>query len=281
MPDIKLFVACHQPTFVPNHPLLFPIQVGAALTSERFPGFLYDDTGDNISAKNRSYCELTAQYWAWKNIDADYYGFFHYRRYLYPDPTAPKPYRIAKAPSLQQLEALNFNQISAFIEQYDVIAPIAENMHVSVYQQYSTAPFHHSADLEAVENILRTQYPQMVPSMNEYLHGTKQYFGNIFIMRKDLFFYYCEWLFNTLKTFEQQYDFSFYEGASIRVFGYLAERLLGIWLTSHKSIRTLMLPRIHFETNDFTRSKKRFINIVFPPSSARRAFAKRIQNHFL
>lgn len=41
-----------------------------------------DNEGDNISGKNPDYCELTAQYWAWKNIDCDYYGFFHYRRYL-------------------------------------------------------------------------------------------------------------------------------------------------------------------------------------------------------
>jgi len=91
MPNINIFVACHHPIFVPNHPLLIPIQVGAALTSERFPGFLYDDTGDNISSKNRSYCELTAQYWAWKNINVDYYGFFHYRRYLFPAINAKKP----------------------------------------------------------------------------------------------------------------------------------------------------------------------------------------------
>ena len=38
--------------------------------------------GENIYPKNPDYCELTAQYWAWKNIDCDYYGFFHYRRYL-------------------------------------------------------------------------------------------------------------------------------------------------------------------------------------------------------
>lgn len=43
---------------------------------------LHDDEGDNISERNKTYCELTAQYWAWKNEEADYYGFFHYRRYL-------------------------------------------------------------------------------------------------------------------------------------------------------------------------------------------------------
>ncbi len=92
MADIKLFVCCHRPEKVPKHPLLYPIQVGAALSEVRFPEFLYDDTGENISEKNRSYCELTAQYWAWKNVRADYYGFFHYRRYLYPDTKAKRPF---------------------------------------------------------------------------------------------------------------------------------------------------------------------------------------------
>ena len=43
----------------------------------------HDDEGENISEKNDKYCELTAQFWAWKNIhDADYYGFWHYRRFM-------------------------------------------------------------------------------------------------------------------------------------------------------------------------------------------------------
>ena len=106
MAEIRLMVSCHQMEEVPPLPLLRPIQVGAALSSERFPGFLRDDTGENISHKNRSYCELTAQYWAWKNLTADHYGFFHYRRYLYPDRRAKRPYRIERSAAPEVLERL-------------------------------------------------------------------------------------------------------------------------------------------------------------------------------
>ena len=47
MADIMLFVCCHEKVQVPEHPLLVPIQVGAALNDSRFKGFLYDDSGDN------------------------------------------------------------------------------------------------------------------------------------------------------------------------------------------------------------------------------------------
>lgn len=81
-PNIKIYVVCHKPSYVPPNPYLYPIQVGTALAKEALEGMLHDNEGDNISKKNKSYCELTAQYWAWKNEEADYYGFFHYRRYF-------------------------------------------------------------------------------------------------------------------------------------------------------------------------------------------------------
>ena len=89
-PDIKIYVVCHKPSYVPENPYLYPIQVGTALNGTKLPGMRHDDEGDNISQKNKTYCELTAQYWAWKNEDADYYGFFHYRRYLAFDPSLNK-----------------------------------------------------------------------------------------------------------------------------------------------------------------------------------------------
>lgn len=275
MSEIKLFVSCHQPTTVPKHPLLVPIQVGTVLAGERFPNFLHDDEGDNISEKNRSYCELTAQYWVWKNADVDYVGFFHYRRYLYPDTGEKRPYRVEGAPRLELLEQLGYGEFPKLIEQYDVIAPIAENMYVSVREHYASAPHHHGADLRLTEQILCEKYPEYANAAEKYLSGTECYFGNIFVMKRRYFADYCEWLFPILEEFDREADLSDYSSQELRVDGYLAERLFGIWMTHRRNdLRVCELPRVHFEPNTAERWKKRVLNVLLPPGSQRRARVK-------
>ena len=88
---IKILVCCHKPCELPQDDIFLPIHVGAAL-SDTSLGFQRDDQlngkpCDNISSKNRSFCELTAIYWAWKNIkklypDLQYIGLNHYRRFF-------------------------------------------------------------------------------------------------------------------------------------------------------------------------------------------------------
>ncbi len=275
MADIKLFVCCHQPTSVPEHPLLVPIQVGAALAEEHFPGFLYDDTGENISLKNRSYCELTAQYWAWKNVDADYYGFFHYRRYLYPDINAKRPYRIERKPSLPLLDRLGYAQFAESISQYDMILPKGENMYVPVRDHYANASFHHRGDLELAEQIVRESSPAYVPAMETYFSHTSCYFGNIFIMRKPVFHDYCTWLFPILEEFDRRADISGYAVQARRVDGYLAERLLGVYRTHHLDWKTLELPRVHFEPRRNKCLQTQILYSFLPPGTRWRSSWKR------
>lgn len=277
MADIKLFVCCHQPTAVPEHPLLIPIQVGAALAEERFPGFLQDDKGENISAQNRFYCELTAQYWAWKNIRADYYGFFHYRRYLYPDVTAKLPYRIEGAPTVELLDKLDYGCFPELISQYNLILPKGENMHIPVRKHYDRAPFHHSKDLELVEGIIRETYPEYAGAMEAYLSGTSCYFGNIFIMGRAVFEDYCQWLFPLLTEFDRRADTKGYGSQEQRVDGYLAERLLGAYAIHHQGLKTLELPRVHFVGNSLERVKQKALSLALPPGSVRRSWIKSLK----
>lgn len=73
-------VALHEKYALPTDALYTPIQAGAAIHPPL--GLMRDDTGENISAKNGSYCELTVLYWMAHNVDADWYGLCHYRRYF-------------------------------------------------------------------------------------------------------------------------------------------------------------------------------------------------------
>ena len=201
---------------------------------KHFRDYLHDDTGDNISEKNGSYCELTAQYWAWKNVKADYYGFFHYRRFLYPDINARLPYRIEREPNLSILNKIGYGEFADLIQKYDLIAPIGENMYVSVRDHYANAPFHHLTDLDLVEMITRERTPEISGAMEEYMSNTISYFGNIYIMRRRLFQNYCSWLFPVLEEFDCISDTKNYSVQEKRVDGYLAERLLGTYITKIK-----------------------------------------------
>ena len=83
-PDIKIFVShrIDQESELIDNPIYIPVRSGAVFDKRTDVKLLGDDTGDNICEKNKSYCETTTQYWAWKNVEADYYGLCHYRRYF-------------------------------------------------------------------------------------------------------------------------------------------------------------------------------------------------------
>ena len=79
---IQLYVITHSEELIRqirNDEVYTPLFVGRN-GKENF-GFCSDDScEDNISSKNRDYCELTGLYWMWKGSDADIIGLCHYRR---------------------------------------------------------------------------------------------------------------------------------------------------------------------------------------------------------
>ena len=74
----EIYVVSHKQTRMPEGKIYYPLQVGPA--NETFKGYLRDNTGDNIADRNQNYSELTAQYWAAHNRQADVKGLVHYRR---------------------------------------------------------------------------------------------------------------------------------------------------------------------------------------------------------
>ena len=242
-PDIKLFVVCHKPSYVPDNKLLYPIQVGTALADNKLPGVLYDDSGDNISDKNKSYCELTAHYWAWKNVDADYYGFFHYRRYLSFDPEDKSEdqwgniqFGSISAEAIDRLK-LNEDDMTDLISRYDLIITRGRKLTfanstsgaISIYKEYGMVPFQHRTDFDTMLQVLYEKYPQYKAVAEKYLAGNVAHECNMFIMSRALFHEYCQWIFDILFETERRIDTSHYSVEEYRVYGYLAERLTAIF----------------------------------------------------
>lgn len=251
MANIKIFVSCHKPFEIPTCDFLYPVQVGTSFNAP-IPDYLHDNDGqDNIAAKNKRYCELTAQYYAYKNEDADYYGFFHYRRYLsFSDKNYPLNF-------MKEIEAQDFtdfrekfgfdeNTIERFVADCDVILPRKQYSFQNHYQ-YRFPCTQNIEDLDFCTAYIRKHYPEMKKALRTYLHATKGYFCNQFIMKKKLFMRYSQWLFEILSEHEKVFSHEQDDVQTYRVSGYLGERLLGIYITylkQQKNVRIKETPRI-------------------------------------
>ena len=64
--NIKILTSYHKKCALVSSEIIRPIQVGTSINGTAYSDTLHDNTGINISDKNRMYCELTAQYWRGK-----------------------------------------------------------------------------------------------------------------------------------------------------------------------------------------------------------------------
>ncbi|MBQ8554292.1 MAG: DUF4422 domain-containing protein [Clostridia bacterium] len=214
-------VALHKAAVVPEDELYLPVQVGGAEL-----GYTGDDTGDHISGRNATFCELTAHYWLWKNVQADAYGLCHYRRYFTRSPMGKG---VSAALSLAEAEKL--------LEAADVIVPKPRIYLIETnYTQYAHA--HHAADLEAVRAILAERHPDDLAAYDRVMKRCWGRRFNMCLMKKAPFEAYSAWLFDILFELERRLDISAYSERDRRVFGYVAERLMDVWLERNQ-------PRMH------------------------------------
>lgn len=277
MNSIKIFMCTHKSfAFLP--PLTVAVQGGAALTPP-IEGAVSDaGAHGSISEKNPAYCELTVQYYAWKNETADAYGFCHYRRF-FGKAFQKAPYRaIGKiTPRRAKRLLLSAEELTARMKEHDVLVPRAEDMGCSVREQYDASAHCFGEDLSRFSALLTQRYPHLAKAAEAYLSQSKQYFCNMFVMRREIFFDYCEHLFPLLEEFDLQKtvrgDFQ-----SDRTDGYLAERFLGIYLLYLKQngARICECTRIDAESSVC----KRLLYALAPPESKRRRILKNIKSPF-
>lgn len=238
---VQILISCHKPADYLKTEVFQPIQVGAEGKTE-LPGMLHDNTGENISADNPMYCELTAQYWAWKNLDLDYYGFCHYRRYFnlsdeqYSEDAYGNILEDYLTEQTVRKYCLNDETVRKLTDQYDIIVTERKDLRkmpegfTSSIDHYRRADHLHLEDYRLMLHIIDEKFPEYSESAHEFAKGHISCFCNMYILKKDLFFEYCEWMFAVLKEFCRRRNMSRYSTEALRTPGHLSERLFNIFL---------------------------------------------------
>lgn len=220
--SISIFTVTHVPFTPPEDPIYIPLQVGRATQPDY--GYLGDHIGDNISAKNIYYSELTGLYWIWKNhADSDYLGLCHYRRYFLN----------------RSGELMCESEYMEILSQYDVIIAKPQNGPYDYQTVYGRS--HDINNLLETGRVIKELYPEYDTDFQRIITDTHCYVGNLFVTSKALFCAYCEWLFPIFDAMEGRIDTENLDDYHKRVFGFLSEQLLFLWI-SHNHLSCYEAP---------------------------------------
>lgn len=235
--DVSILICCHNATPFVKTKFLTPIQAGRAIANEKLDYCIGDDTGDNISRKNRSWCELTVLYWQWKNVNADYYGLFHYRRYLSFLPNDSCSYQETGFDDATLAKhGWRDDIIANTCRQADIITAPIWNIHpaglperiMTSYELYQRD--HHARDLDIVAEIVKKDFSFLYPYYLEAMSDKVCFFGNIQVMKREYFHEYCAIIFPLLETAETLIDITHYDTYQKRIWGFIAERIANTYL---------------------------------------------------
>lgn len=239
-------------SYIIRNSIIQPVRCGACFDKINRNNLLGDDTGENISNKRNSYCELTVQYWMWKNIQAEYYGLCHYRRML---SFSDNEYKANKRNQVIE-EYLNdetkkkyvldsIDEMKARITPYDIVSAKPYDVRKKESPKgftYSVREFWkahdnvliYEKDIDILEELIREYAPDYYDDAKEYLDGYMFLGYNCFIMKRELFNELCEYEFSILEAFEQRVDMTDYKDAMIRTPGFMGEILYSIFIYHKK-----------------------------------------------
>lgn len=204
-------LSVNQSSMLPRY--IAPIQVGAALTDRRIVD-LQDNQRDNISAKNRNYCELTATYYAWKHSRAAYKGICHYRR-------------IFDISDEQMKRLLELEQ------EWDVILPYPSVYYPNISKEH--ARYVSESDWNAMFQALQETAPEYLEAYEKGIADGERFFNNfnMLIAKAEVFDDYCNFLFTVLGRTEELTTPRGSERAD-RFAGYLGENLTTLYFLRNR-----------------------------------------------
>lgn len=292
MSVIKILIGYHKPAPLFKSEILMPIHGGrdCCLTEESKDGKLDqldykwlinncigDNTGDNVSIRNRMYNEMSCIYWAWKNYDKignpDYIGFMQYGKHLILNEymEIPRKQYITNSEvycyelsNYQNNNNLSYENVKKAINGFDVIC--TKKLDVSFCYNKKIGSCKDSINIltEGKGGIVFDYMCQYIKdnfyNMKKYVEDIENdyiyYPFNTFIMKKNVFFSYCNFIFNVLDAIIKKFDFADMNAVQKRTPAFLSELITSIFLSSienNKNIKTCPLAVIVNENNMLTK----------------------------
>lgn len=247
----EIYIVSHKDLKLPSNELYYPLQVGKK--NSRYAGYLQDDTGDNISAKNPYYCELTAQYWAWKNRSAAIQGIVHYRRFFADSLTHNQV--ITRQPFKSILDTTFLEKL---LTNHQMILPPKQTFwEPNLWLHYRFQ--HQTVGMEKVREVIKELFPSYLAAFNQVMfHQRSAHMYNMLIAKRPLFSAYSDWLFSVLAATEKNLDIRNFSRYEQRVFGFLSEFLLNVWIKKNQ-IDIVEVPLIFTEHRNYLTEAGKFL----------------------
>lgn len=232
--DLQILVCYYKEILLkPKSPEYLCLQCGTDSTGVDL-GIVNDNTGDNISSRNKYWSEITGLYWAWKNLPTkNYMGLCSYRRFFNfkKDPVAP--IHILPLTATEEIEKIQIPEMDEIFSEYDIIVPqpytYAYNFDKICRMNYRME------DFDTLKKIISEISPEYLEAYDYVFYKTNRLLGhNMFIMKNYDYVEYCSWVFSILLEAEKRINPTNYPIAQVRVFGYMHEILLGVFIEKKK-----------------------------------------------
>ena len=145
-------------------------------------GFLFDDTGDNISELNCTLGDLTATYWIWKNSEIDFVGTSQYRRFWDDD-----------------INDINFEKNTLYVSE-----PFRFSRNRTLKEQYILS--HGALGISILDDLSQTKKIPFTQKMLERTYSLSYLNScNMFIADKATYNKFCELLFQMVFEIHETY----------------------------------------------------------------------------
>ena len=229
----KVYIMTHKETDLPSQEGYKPMLVGAYKHENISPSYVPDNTGDNISEYNDSYCELTGLYWMWKNERSDITGLVHYRRFFADVKAWDYKAKYIVLSKKNRYKILSVEKAEDILKECDVIVKKSKVWDRTNYKMFTGMLTEEFVGL--MTDSIRELYPEYMDTLNRYMELHYHMNCNMFIGKKQVMDRYCKWLFDILQDTEGRYALLTGDRCHNRELGYLGELLFGVWL-EHNNI---------------------------------------------